>query len=200
MDLVEVADVFEDLAASGRRLVGFQLMLGLTDLRAQLLAISIREFLDEFLQDIVGAIDQSVAPAFKVVETLVVLAGGRVELVKKRSDGVDVLVTHELADERPMASFRLVGGVPLVLFQSGAQFVGQRQFGQDIGLERSEALAHLDQGLHFALYLSFAFFAVKGGVVRINHGGSPLRIAAMITSRGPLVRSGRRLTRAERRI
>ncbi|MNR24244.1 hypothetical protein D3C85_1413130 [compost metagenome] len=134
------------------------------------------------------------------MEPLVVLARGCVELVKKGSDRVDVLVTHQLADERLVTPFGLVRRVALVLFQGRAQFVGQGQFGQDVGLEQCEALAHIDQRLHLALDLGFAFFAVKGGVVRINHGGSPLRIAAMITSRGPLVRSGRRLTRAERRI
>lgn len=175
-------------------------MLGLADQRAQLLAVGFREFLDEFLQDFIVAVDQPVAPAFEAVEAFVVLARGGVELVKQRVDCVDVLVTHQLADERLVTSFRLVRRVALVLFQSRAQLVGQRQLGQGIGLEQGEALAHIDQRLHLALDLGFAFFAVEGGVVRINHGGSPLRIAAMITSRGPLVRPGRRMTCAERRI
>jgi len=200
LGLVELADVFEDLAAGGRRLVGLQLVLGLPDQRAQLLAISFGVLLDKLLQDFVGTVDQPVAPAFQIVETLVVLAGGSVELVKERRDGVDVLVTHQLADERPVTTFGLVCRVLLVLFKRRTQFVGQRQFGQGIGLERGKALAHIDQRLHLALDLGFAFFAIKGGVVRINHGGSPLRIAAMITSRGPLVRPGRSKTLTERRI
>ncbi len=84
--------------------------------------------------------------------------------------------------------------------QRFAQGVGQGQFGHDIGLERCQALAQIDQRIHLALDLSFAFSLVEGVVVRINHGGSPLINAAMITSRGPLVRPGRSLTPAQSRF
>lgn len=165
-----------------------------------MLTIGIRVFLDELLQDLVGATDHPVAPAFQVMEALVVLASGGIELFKQSVDRIEILVTHQLADERAVTSFRFVRRVLLVLFQGFAQFVGQRQLGQDIGFERSKTLAHVDQCVKLALDLGFAFFAFVEGIVRINHGGSPLRNAAMITSRGPLVRPGRSMTLAERRI
>jgi hypothetical protein len=55
--------------------------------------------------------------------------------------------------------------------------------------------------MQLAFDLGFAFFSrIEGVVVRINHGGSPQRNAAMITSRGPLVRPGRSKAPAESRI
>jgi hypothetical protein len=55
--------------------------------------------------------------------------------------------------------------------------------------------------MQLAFDLRFAFFSrIEGVVVRINHGGSPQRNAAMITSRGPRVRPGRSMTPAESRI
>src|SRR3546814_16445686 len=76
--------------------------------------------------------------------------------------------------------------------QGPAQGVGQGQFGQQVRLECCQALAEVNQSMQLAFDLGFAFFTlVEGVVVRINHGGSPQRNAAMITSRGPLVRPGR---------
>jgi hypothetical protein len=55
--------------------------------------------------------------------------------------------------------------------------------------------------MKLAFDLGFAFFSrIEGVVVRINHGGRPQRNAAMITSRGPLVRPGRSMTFTESRI
>ena len=94
---------------------------------------------------------------------------------------------------------RRVGGD--VIGQGPAHGVGQRQFCQQVRLECCKALAKVNQSMQLAFDLRFAFFSrIEGVVVRINHGGSPQRNAAMITSRGPLVRPGRSMAPAESRI
>ncbi len=176
-------------------------MLGLTDQGTQLLAIGVRVLDDEFLQHGVIARDQAVTPAFQIMETLVVLASGGIELIEQSQNRVSVLVAHQFADELQMPFTRDVRGVLGRIGQCPAQSVGQRQFGDQIRLECGQALAEVNQRMQLAFDLRFAFFSrIEGVVVRINHGGSPQRNAAMITSRGPLVRPGRSMTPAESRI
>lgn len=176
-------------------------MLGLTDQGTQLLAIGVRVLDDEFFQHGVIARDQAVTPAFQIMETLVVLASGGIELIEQSQNRVSVLVAHQFADELQMPFTRDVRGVLGRIGQCPAQSVGQRQFGDQIRLECGQALAEVNQRMQLAFDLRFAFFSrIEGVVVRINHGGSPQRNAAMITSRGPLVRPGRSMTPAESRI
>ena len=176
-------------------------MLGLTDQGTQLLAIGVRVFDDEFLQHGVIARDKAVTPAFQIMETLVVLASGGIELIEQSQNRVSVLVAHQFADELQMPFTRDVRGVLGRIGQCPAQSVGQRQFGDQIRLECGQALAEVNQRMQLAFDLRFAFFSrIEGVVVRINHGGSPQRNANMITSRGPLVRPGRSMTPAESRI
>ncbi len=176
-------------------------MLGLTDQGTQLLAIGVRVLDDEFLQHGVIARDQAVTPAFQIMETLVVLASGGIELIEQSQNRISVLVAHQFADELQMPFTRDVRGVLGRIGQCPAQSVGQRQFGDQIRLECGQALAEVNQRMQLAFDLRFAFFSrIEGVVVRINHGGSPQRNAAMITSRGPLVRPGRSMTPAESRI
>ncbi len=176
-------------------------MLGLTDQGTQLLAIGVRVLDDEFLQHGVIARDQAVTPAFQIMETLVVLASGGIELIEQSQNRVSVLVAHQFADELQMPFTRDVRGVLGRIGQCPAQSVGQRQLGDQIRLECGQALAEVNQRMQLAFDLRFAFFSrIEGVVVRINHGGSPQRNAAMITSRGPLVRPGRSMTPAESRI
>ena len=176
-------------------------MLGLTDQGTQLLAIGVRVLDDEFLQHGVIARDQAVTPAFQVMETLVVLASGGIELIEQNQNRVSVLIAHQFADELQMPFTRDVRGVLGRIGQCPAQSVGQGQFGDQIRLECGQALAEVNQRMQLAFDLRFAFFSrIEGVVVRINHGGSPQRNAAMITSRGPLVRPGRSMTPAESRI
>ena len=175
-------------------------MLSLANKASQVLPIGVGVFAEEGLQHRVGPGDQAVAPAFQVVEALVVLARRGVKLVQQLQDGVSVLIAHQLADELNVPFARDVRRVLGRIGQGLAQRIGERQLVERVGFEGRQALAQIHQRMQLALDLSFAFSLVEGVVVRINHGGSPKIIAAMITSRGPLVRPGRRLTRAEHRI
>ncbi len=111
MDFIKLADVLEHLARGGWRLVARGLVLRVTNQAAQVLNISVRVELDEALQRAVALGDQAVAPAFESVETLVVLAGGAVHLVEHGNDRVDILFTHQLADELDVAFARGIGGM-----------------------------------------------------------------------------------------
>ncbi len=175
-------------------------MLGLANQGTQLLTIRIGIVGDELFQHIVGACDQAIAPAFEIVEAFVVLPGGGVELVQQHQDGVSVLVAHQSADELDMPFTRDIRGVLRRFGQGTAQAVGQWQFCHQVRLECCQALAEINQSMQLAFDLGFAFLPIEGVVVRINHGGSPQRNAAMITSRGPLVRPGRSKTLTESRI
>ena len=175
-------------------------VLSLADQLTQVLAVRFGVLPDETLQYVVAASDQAIAPAFQVMETFVVLPSGGVQLIEQHQNRVQVLIAHQLADELDMPFARDVRGVLGGIGQGTAQGVGQWQLGQHVGLEGGQAITQLDQRMQLALDLSFAFSLVEGVVVRINHGGSPQINAAMITSRGPLVRSGRRSTPAESRI
>ncbi|MCY1454974.1 hypothetical protein D9M71_720750 [compost metagenome] len=122
-------------------------------------------------------------------------------MVKQYQNGVGVLIAHQLADELDVPFTRDIRGVLGCIGQGPAQGVGQRQLGDQVRLECGKALAKVNQSVELAFDLGFAFFAlVEGVVVRINHGGSPLINAAMITSQGPLVRPSRRLNPAQSRI
>lgn len=177
------------------------LVLGLTDQGAQLLTIGLRVVDNELLQDAVVACDQAIAPAFQAMEAFVVLASGGIELIEQNQNRVSVLIAHQFADELEMPFTRDVRGVLGRIGQGPAQSVGQRQFAKQVRLERCKALAEVNQSMQLAFDLGFAFFSrIEGVVVRINHGGSPQRNAAMITSRGPLVRPGRSMTVTESRI
>ena len=86
-------------------------MLGMTNQPAQVLDVSIGIKLDEAFKRTVAFADQAVAPALKGMEALVVFAGGAVHLVEHSDDRLDVLFTHQLADELDMAFARGVGSV-----------------------------------------------------------------------------------------
>ncbi len=177
------------------------LVLGLTDQGTQLLAIGVRVFDDEFFQNGIVTGNQAIPPALQVMEALVVLASGGIELIEQNQNGVSVLIAHQFADELEMPLTRDVCGVLGRIGQGPAQSVGQGQFVEQVRLERCKALAEVNQSMQLAFDLGFAFFSrIEGVVVRINHGGSPQRNAAMITSRGPLVRPGRSMTVTESRI
>ena len=177
------------------------LVLSLTDQGTQLLAVRVRVLDDEFFQDRVVASDQAITPAFQTVETFVVLASGGVELVQQYQNGTGVLIAHQLANELQVPFTRDIRGVLGRIGQGPAQGVGQRQFCQQVRLECCKALAKVNQSMQLTFDLGFAFFSrIEGVVVRINHGGRPQRNAAMITSRGPLVRPGRSMTVTESRI
>lgn len=198
---VQLTDVLEDFTAGGRRLVLRNLVLGLTDQGAQLLAIGVRIFADEFFQNGIVTGNQAIAPAFKVVEAFVVLASGGIELIEQNQNGVSVLIAHQFADELQVPFTRDVRNVLGRIGQGPAQGVGQGQFCQQVRLECREALAEVNQSMQLAFDLGFAFFSrIEGVVVRINHGGRPQENAAMITSRGPLVRPGRSKAFTESRI
>src|SRR5690606_23665427 len=96
LDLVQIADVFEDFARGRWRLVMGRLVLGMTDQAAQVLAVGLWVVVDEALQHAVVAADEAIAPALQGMETLVVFAGGAVDLVDQGGDRLDVLVAHEL--------------------------------------------------------------------------------------------------------
>ena len=201
LSLVQLTDVLEDFTARCRWLVGRQFVLGLTDQGAQLLTISLRVVEYELLQDAVVACDQAIAPAFQAMETFVVLSSGGIELIEQSQNGVSVLIAHQFADEHEVPFTRDIRGVLGRIGQGPAHGVGQRQFCQQVRLERCKALAEVNQSMQLAFDLGFAFFSrIEGVVVRINHGGRPQRNAAMITSRGPLVRPGRSKTVTESRI
>ena len=177
------------------------LVLSLTDQGTQLLAIGVRVLQDEFLQHGIITGDQAVTPTFEIVETLVVLTSGGIELIEQNEDRVSVLIAHQFADELQMPFPRNIRGVLRRIGQGTAHRVGQWQFCHQVRLECCKALAKVNQSMQLAFDLRFAFFSrIEGVVVRINHGGSPQRNAAMITSRGPLVRPGRSMTPAESRI
>ncbi len=177
------------------------LMLGLTDQRSQLLAIGVRVVDDEFFQNSIVTGNQAITPALQVMEAFVVLASGGIELIEQDQNGVSVLIAHQLADKLKVPFTRDVRGVLGCIGQGPAQGVGQGQFVEQVRLERCKALAKVNQSMQLAFDLGFAFFSrIEGVVVRINHGGSPQRNAAMITSRGPLVRPGRSMTVTESRI
>ena len=75
------------------------------------------------------------------------------------------------------------------------------QDNRSVQSEANRRQQFINQSMQLTFNLGFAFFSpVEGVVVRINHGGSPQRNAAMITSRGPLVRPGRSMTVTESRI
>lgn len=178
-----------------------KLMLGLTDQGTQLLAVRVRVVEDEFFQNGIVAGDQTIAPALQVMEAFVVLAGGGIELIEQNQNGGSVLIAHQFADELKMPFTRDVRGVLGRIGQSPTHSVGQGQFCQQVRLECCKALAKVNQSMQLAFDLGFAFFSrIEGVVVRINHGGRPQRNAAMITSRGPLVRPGRSMTVTESRI
>ena len=201
MRIVQLADVLEDFTAGSRRFVLRNLVLGLTDQGTQLLAIGVRVLDDEFLQHGIVTGDQAVTPAFEIVETLVVLTGRGIELIEQGQNGVSVLIAHQFADELQVPFTRDIRGVLGRIGQCSTQGVGQRQFCLQVGLECCKALAQVNQSMQLAFDLRFAFFSrIEGVVVRINHGGRPQRNAAMITSRGPLVRPGRSKAPAESRI
>ena len=200
LSLVQLTDVLEDFTAGGRRLVLRQFVLGLTDQGAQLLAVRVRVVHHEFLQHRVIARDQAVTPTFQVMEAFVVLASGGIELIEQGQNCVSVLIAHQLADKHDVPFTRDIRGVLGCILQSPTHFVGQRQFCNQVRLERCKALAEVNQSMQLAFDLGFAFLPIEGVVVRINHGGSPQRNAAMITSRGPLVRPGRSKAPAESRI
>ncbi|MNC22777.1 hypothetical protein D3C75_707840 [compost metagenome] len=177
------------------------LMLGLTDQGTQLLAVRVRVVDDEFFQYGIVAGNQTIAPAFQVMEAFVVLTGGGIELIEQNQNRVSVLIAHQFADELKVPFTRDVRGVLGRIGQSPTHSVGQGQFCQQVRLECCKALAKVNQSMQLAFDLGFAFFSrIEGVVVRINHGGSPQRNAAMITSRGPLVRPGRSMTVTESRI
>ena len=176
------------------------LVLRLTDQGTQLLAVRVRVVDDEFFQYGIVAGDQAIAPTFQVMEAFVVLASGGIELIEQNQNCVSVLIAHQFADELQVPFTRDVRGVLGRIGQGPAQGVGQRQFCQQVRLERCKALAEVNQSMQLAFDLGFAFLPIEGVVVRINHGGSPQRNAAMITSRGPLVRPGRSMTVTESRI
>lgn len=177
------------------------LVLGLTDQGTQLLAIGVRVFDDEFFQNGIVTGNQAIPPALQVMEALVVLASGGIELIEQNQNGVSVLIAHQFADELQVPFTRDVRGVLGRIGQGPAQSVGQWQFCLQVGLERCKALAKVNQSMQLAFDLGFAFFSrIEGVVVRINHGGRPQINAAMITSRGPLVRPGRSKAPAESRI
>lgn len=201
LSLVQLTDVLEDFTAGSRRLVLRNLVLGLTDQGAQLLAVRVRVVDDEFFQYGIVAGDQAIAPALQIMEAFVVLASGGIELIEQNQNGVSVLIAHQFADELKVPFTRDIRGVLGRIGQSPAQGVGQRQFCQQVRLECCKALAEVNQSMQLAFNLGFAFFSrIEGVVVRINHGGRPQRNAAMITSRGPLVRPGRSMTVTESRI
>lgn len=177
------------------------LVLGLTDQGTQLLAIGVGVLDDEFFQYGIVARNQAITPALQVMEALVVLASGGIELIEQNQNGVCVLIAHQFADELKVPFTRDVRGVLGRIGQGPAQGVGQGQFCQQVRLECCKALAEVNQSMQLAFDLGFAFFSrIEGVVVRINHGGRPQRNAAMITSRGPLVRPGRSMTVTESRI
>ena len=135
------------------------------------------------------------------MEAFVVLTGGGIELIEQNQNGGSVLIAHQFADELKVPFTRDIRGVLGCVRKSPAHFVGQWQFCNQVFLERCKALAKVNQSMQLAFDLGFAFFSrIEGVVVRINHGGSPQRNAAMITSRGPLVRPGRSKAPAESRI
>ncbi|CRM90213.1 hypothetical protein [Pseudomonas sp. 22 E 5] len=176
------------------------LVLGLTDQGAQLLAVRVRVVQHEFLQHRVIARNQAVTPALQVMEAFVVLASGGIGLIKQRQNRVSVLIAHQLADKHDVPFTRDIRGVLGSIRKRPAHFVGQWQFGNQVFLERCKTLAEVNQRMQLAFDLGFAFLPIEGVVVRINHGGSPQRNAAMITSRGPLVRPGRSMALTESRI
>ena len=83
-----------------------QFVFGLTDDRAHLLAVSLRELDNKFFQYSVVAFEQAITPALKVVETLVVLARRGINLIDQSKNFVDRLIAHQLADEHQMALAR----------------------------------------------------------------------------------------------
>ncbi len=177
------------------------LVLCLADQGTQLLAIGVGVVDDEFFQNGIVTGYQAITPALQVMEALVVLASGGIELIEQNQNGVSVLIAHQFADELKVPFTRDVRGVLGRIGQGPAQGVGQGQFCQQVRLECCEALAEVNQSMQLAFDLGFAFFSrIEGVVVRINHGGRPQRNAAMITSRGPLVRPGRSMTVTESRI
>ena len=95
------------------------------------------------------------------METFVVLAARAVDLFEQGMDGIDVLIAHQLADERHMAFASTMSSVLVGFGQCPAQLVGQGQASQGIGLERGEALSELDQRMQLALDLGFAFSPSK---------------------------------------
>ena len=91
-----------------------------------MLAVGFRVFGHEGFQRFVVAADQTVAPALQRMEAFVVLTCGRIELINERQDGVDVLITHQLAD---VLHVTLAGDMSSVFRRIGeglAQCVSQR--------------------------------------------------------------------------
>lgn len=144
MRIVQLADVLEDFTAGSRRFVLRNLVLGLTDQGAQLLAIGVRVLDDEFLQHGIVTGDQAVTPAFEIVETLVVLTGRGIELIEQGQNGVSVLIAHQFADELQVPFTRDIRGVLGRIGQCSTQGVGQRQFCLQVGLECCKALAQVN--------------------------------------------------------
>jgi len=177
------------------------LVLGLPDQGTQLLAIRVRVVDDELFQHGIVTSYQAITPALQVMEAFVVLTGGGIELIEQDQNGVSVLIAHQFANELKVPFTRDIRGVLGRIGQGPTHTVGQRQFCQQVRLECCKALAKVNQSMQLAFNLGFAFFSrIEGVVVRINHGGRPQRNAAMITSRGPLVRPGRSMTFTESRI
>ncbi|ABP78722.1 conserved hypothetical protein [Stutzerimonas stutzeri A1501] len=157
-------------------------MLGVADQPAQVLAVGFGEFDDEGFQRLVIAGDEPVAPALEGVEAFVVLAGRGVELIDQGDDGIDILITHQLAD---VLDVPFAGDMRLVLRGVGqglVQRVAERQPGDEVGFERGQAFAEFLQGEQFALDLGFAFFVEIIDVGVFRHGDGPLGNAAMIAA------------------
>ncbi len=122
-------------------------------------------------------------------------------MIEQDQNGVSVLIAHQFADELEVPFTRDVRRVLGRIGQGPAQSVGQGQFCQQVRLECRKAFAKVNQSMQLAFDLGFAFSPVsRESSSRINHGGRPQRNAAMITSRGPLVRPGRSMTYSESRI
>jgi hypothetical protein len=147
LSLVQLTDVLEDFTAGSRRLVLCNLVLCLTDQGTQLLAIGVRVVDDEFFQNGIVTGYQAITPALQVMEALVVLASGGIELIEQNQNGVSVLIAHQFADELKVPFTRDVRGVLGRIGQGPAQGVGQGQFCQQVRLECCEALAEVNQSM-----------------------------------------------------
>ncbi|MNQ17072.1 hypothetical protein D3C85_300820 [compost metagenome] len=156
-------------------------MLGLADQLTQVLPVCCRIVANKGFQGVVGAVDKTITPAFQAMKALVVLTGRSIELVEQGKNRFDVLVAHQPADKLHMAFFRRIGCMFGRLFEGAAQFVGQRQFIEQVGLQGGQALTQVLQGMQLAFDLGFTLLA--GEVIKIfRHGGGPMENAAMIAA------------------
>jgi hypothetical protein len=83
LSLVQPTDVLEQFAAGSRCLVMSQFVFGLTDHRAHLLAVGVRELDNKLFQYSVVTFDQAITPALEVMETFVVLARRGIDLIEQ---------------------------------------------------------------------------------------------------------------------